>query len=298
MKRNSTGIAVLAALGLVAASLPAAALTIYQWNAGSCTGSNQSSCSDTTSNPAGGGSVTYSSISDSGGATTAVVANRQLAAAYVVSYSGNLGITTCTGNNNQSGGTGSNETTAAPDHAMDNNGNSEFMLLSFSSSISLRDVQLGYSSQYDSDLTVLAYTGGGVPTLAGLTYSGLVGAGWQFIGNYSDAYATTTNVSGFGSQANTVAINSGGVSSSYWLIGAYNSTWSTTNSGTAGGINPGLSAGNDYVKLLAAYGCVPGPGANQCGGGGGGSQVPEPSTVLLMGAALLGFSQLRRRRTA
>jgi hypothetical protein len=293
MKRKSRGIAVLFAPLLLAASLPAAAITIYSWNSGNCASGStlQTSCTDTATVPAGGGTVTYSAISDSG---PTVSSQKTLAAAYVGNYNPNLGVTTRAGPNNASGGTGSDETLAAPDHAMDNNGNSEFLLLSFANAVSLRDVQLGYESG-DSDLTVLAYTGAGVPTLAGMAYNGLVAAGWQFIGNYSDAYDTTTTVSGFGSQGSTVAINAGGVNSSYWLIGAYNSTWGATNSGTVGT----LSAGNDYVKLLAAYGCVSGPGASQCGGGGGGGQqVPEPSTVLLMGAALLGFSRLHRRRKA
>ena len=47
----------------------------------------------------------------------------------------------------------------------------------------------------DSDLTVLAYTGGGESRRwpGRLTYNGLVGAGWQFIGNYADAYDSTAN---------------------------------------------------------------------------------------------------------
>jgi len=82
----------------------------------------------------------------------------------------------------------------------------------------------------DSDITVLAYTGAGVPaSLVGELYSNLPG-GWSFIGNYGDV----------GNQpGDTVSVNAGDVSASHWLIGAYNPLIS----------NSGWSTGNDAMKI-------------------------------------------------
>lgn len=262
---------------------------MYQYDEGSCASSNQTSCADTASTPSGGPALTYSAVSDTGATSGG---QKTLAAAYVVSYSPGLGVTSQAGPNsaanNPSGSScdnaaGAAENPCSPQHAMDNDGNSEFILLSFSNAVSLNAITLGYENS-DSDLTVLAYTGAaGGQGLAGKSYSGLIAAGWSLIGNYTDVYDTTTTVGSLGSKSNTVGISTS-TTSSYWLIGAYNSAFGTT---IAGGTGSSLNGGNDYVKLLNVYAST---------GGSTGQGVPEPPTMLLSAVALLSVGFLRQRR--
>jgi hypothetical protein len=159
-----------------------------------------------------------------------------------------------------------------PSHALDNVGNQEALLLSFGSAVTLNSITIGYKSG-DSDITVLAYTGSGIPStngnLTGHSFSQLSANSWTVIGSYGDLAVKT---------AKDISANSTGTSSSYWLIAAYNSLiGGTCKSGTCGN-------GNDYVKLYAIAGTT-----------GGGGKVPEPSALLLFGTGLMGLVGLRRR---
>jgi len=154
-------------------------------------------------------------------------------------------------------------------HGLDNIGNNESLLFSFGTSVSLSSVTIGYISG-DSDISVLAYTGGTIPpsSLTSNSYSNLTlaNSGWTLIGNYSNLGLNTPR-----------AINAGQVSSSYWLIAAYNQTFGGT-----------WTQDNDYVKVLAVAGNTttpPPPG-----------QVSEPAALFIFGTALLGVVGLRRRR--
>lgn len=177
--------------------------------------------------------------------------------------------------------------TSSPNHSMDNNGRLDAMLFSFNSSIALSSVRLGWKGgpsgqPADSDISVLAWTGVG-DAIAALTNSStgtLLGSGWSLVGSYSDlATSTSDNLN-----TNARAINASAISSSYWLISAYNST--------IGGEN--WSEGNDYVKLNLVAGtftCV-----NSNDQGCSNTQVPEPASLALVGAALFGAFGLRRCR--
>ena len=161
----------------------------------------------------------------------------------------------------------------SPEHAVDNNERYEMLLLSFSSKVKLTKITTSYGSP-DSDMTVLAYTGTGAPTLTGLTWSTL-GSGWAVIGNYGTSALTTGGT--------TLALNTT-QSSTYWLIGAYNPL--------AGGTTNGLTLGDDSIKFLSVDACVPGaPGCTTTT-----TQVPEPGSLALFGLAAIGMAALRRRQ--
>ncbi len=192
----------------------------------------------------------------------------------------------------------SGESSTDGQHAIDNVGTNEFVLLSFASPIALTDLQIGWPSATDpkdTDFTILAYTGAGntagSPTQdgfqlvdmnklnsdpadvgpAGGSY-GLTKAGWELIGNPNDV--PTNAFASIG--------NSGFKSSSFWLVGTRNKFLATGSDGYA-----------DFGKLVAVKGCTAGtPGC----GGGGTPGVPEPSSLALLGIGLLGTMKRWRKK--
>lgn len=158
-------------------------------------------------------------------------------------------------------------------HAADNANHTDLYLLRFSEAVSLTRVSIGWNGtddySQDSDLSVLALKSGssfsGSP--AGATLSGLVSStgAWQVIGNYA-------NVGSLSGNATPVTTS---VTSSWWIVSAYNSTFGTGS---------GLGDGNDYFKLLSVAVTTPN------------GKVSEPGALLLMGTALFGIAGLRRRR--
>jgi hypothetical protein len=155
----------------------------------------------------------------------------------------------------------------APEHAIDNNERYEMLLIGFNTPTKLTQMDIGYSNT-DSDMTVLAYTSN-TPfalntNLVGKTYSQLTSSGWSVIGNYANVPVDTPQ-----------DINAGGTFSSYWLIGAYNPLGGSAT----------MTDGNDYVKLFS----VTGTGGNTT------KSVPEPTSLALVAAGLIGALRVRRR---
>ena len=283
-------------LGLLALSEPASAL--IQWNFSSPGCTPAASFGDSCSWTVGTIKVTATAWSN-----TQSTANTNLENAYLGAYPG-LGVTnrdgttattspSCTSGQDCAEGTIAN--TTPPEHAMDNNQRYDSILFTFTStvtnlpvSVNLQDVQLSYPtssscSTCDSDISVLAYTGGGTgvyvptgtsPNLTGATYAQMTAQGWTLVGDYS-------NVSS--APGMTALINQTGTpyeatqsSSPYWIVAAYSPVFTTSPAGgacdnaTTGKTTTTCDSQNDYVKVIALYGSST-------------NKVPEPNTLLLIG---------------
>lgn len=180
-----------------------------------------------------------------------------------------------------------------PNHAIDNYGTTEGILLNFTSKVALQQIYLGFTST-DSDISVFRYTGVGAngvtatTNLANVSASagGLTNAGWELVGNYGDV-AYDTNPA-----APNQNINASGLTSTWWLITAYNSGLA----GTSKASGSEVSNNNDFFKIFAVAGtaCATQIVNGQCGSSGG--KLPEPATLALTSVALLGVAGLRRRQ--
>lgn len=181
---------------------------------------------------------------------------------------------------------------SSPEHAVDNDDFTDGLMFSFSKSVTLNSLTIGWScdktcassgdsnTARDADVSVLAYTGTGNPFAAldpnyiqNQTVSQLLSKGWTLVGNYANV--DDLNPTGPGGTKNF----STAVSSSWWLVTAYNSAFGT-------GTN--LEGGNDFFKLLSVSGTS----------SSGGSGAPEPAGLALVALAAFGAAVARRRKHA
>ena len=147
--------------------------------------------------------------------------------------------------------------------AIDNVNGIDALLLTFGSKVKLTNLTIGWNatafpggSYTDSDLSLFAWTGSGAPVTTG-TPGGLVVAGWTLINNFADVGVT-------GSLATGATIFS-----SSWLVSAYSSAY---------GGGAGLDNFNDAFTLATV------------------TTVPEPGSLALLGAGLLGLLASKRRK--
>jgi hypothetical protein len=167
----------------------------------------------------------------------------------------------------------------APNHAADNEGSTDMLVFSFANSFALTDVMIGWpSSGYDTDISVLAYTGSGNPVadITGSKVNNLLTSGWSLVGNYNNLDDGVYK-----------SVNAGQISSSYWIISAF------SGFGASGG-----DSSLDYFKLQKIAGNFSCANSNDPSCSSGSGSVPEPVSIALVAVALAGVASTRRRKRA
>lgn len=173
-----------------------------------------------------------------------------------------------------------------PHHAFDNLNGIDAGLFKFGQSVSLKSLTIGWpTTNATADISVLAYTGS-TPfsgSIVGKTFDTLITSGWQFIGNYKFTTGTSPV---------SPVLNAANVSSSYWLVGAYSSSFGNANGGNKGSTNAGgtgvLDIANDYFKIS-------GLAANKASTGSTPSATtPEPTSLFLLAIGVLGWNMTRK----
>jgi hypothetical protein len=160
------------------------------------------------------------------------------------------------------------------EHSLDNQDETDFIALDFGDvRVNLSQITLGWSSG-DSDITVMAYTNTGDPTLTGRIDSFRATNGWTSITNYGSSSAYYTG----GSPDIVRTTTDTATYSSWWLISAFNSNYGAGS----------LDSHKDYVKLLSIAGSTQNPPTPPSG-------VSEPGSLALLGLGLVGMLASRRR---
>ncbi|MDD2743313.1 MAG: PEP-CTERM sorting domain-containing protein [Rhodocyclaceae bacterium] len=203
----------------------------------------------------------------SGWSTTGT--NNTFATACLHEYSSGWGVINSRENNGScDAGTGA--------HAADNGMGVDLFFIEFDSAVNLTNVKIGWNGtdnySKDSDISVLAYTGtSSTAPISGLKISNLTNStnGWTSIGNYANVGAMNGN----SAQVST------DISSSWWLISAYNSNYGGNT------ITDGRNIITDYFKLLSVAGTVTTTS----------NETPEPSSLALAALGLLSIAGFRRR---
>jgi hypothetical protein len=273
--------AALMGIGLLATP-SAYAATSYTWTFTSCANAGTytmgNACTDSTSDPAGGPSLTATAYSNTGGGAINN-ANDTIQTAHAELYGGGIGISNAQYNGNDTGETLS----TAPEHAIDNVDYTDSLLLSFSglaTPVTLNSITSGWTGT-DADFDLLAYVGGcptcgSTPsTLVGNTYAALLNQGWAYVGQYS------TFAHNLSSGTTTATVNGGTtpVTSSYWLVLADTTLPGHTSLGSS-----------DYFKVLSVAATY-----TPSSGGGHQNPAPEPGSLALLGVGSLLLLRIRAK---